>query len=224
MALNLRVTYPDQTVDDAAYPQGKARNEESEGNGTGTPYEEQIVNDQLGFQQAILQEAGITPTNDPDTALASQYLDGLDELYGARQAYARINVRGTNIQPDEPFSLQLQETSGGISLLSEFDGENAQLSVTGVYLVNFHVNVSCALSAANTSVALYLDHGGSEVARSTTLRSSTSTSDIVCLSGSAIVVVDDVADWLSLRNGIAGGLTASTSGGSRLNLVRLAPA
>ena len=62
---------------DAAYPQGKAINLVGAVVGTGTPVEAQWLNDDWGFKQAILDEAGITPSGFPDEVGASQYLEGL---------------------------------------------------------------------------------------------------------------------------------------------------
>lgn len=78
MALDLTATYPDQIDDgDVAYPQGKAVNITVKGDGTGTPWERQIVNDWLGFFQSLLDEGGISPSGNPDEVGASDYLDAL---------------------------------------------------------------------------------------------------------------------------------------------------
>lgn len=78
MAIIISTQYPGKTnAPSAAYPQGSARNVTISGDGTGTPWEQQLVNDVLGFLQALLLEGGITPSGSPDTALASDYLDGL---------------------------------------------------------------------------------------------------------------------------------------------------
>lgn len=93
MALNLRDRYPAQTVDDAAYPEGKARNVTVPGDGTGTPWEKDIVNDFLGFFQGLTQEAGIAVSGDPDTADASDRIDALKRL--TRRPSCRVLVTGT---------------------------------------------------------------------------------------------------------------------------------
>jgi hypothetical protein len=77
MALKPSVRYPAQTDTDAAYPLGKARNAGSFQDGTGTPLEKDWVNDIFGFEQALLDDAGITPSEDPDEVGASQYLDAV---------------------------------------------------------------------------------------------------------------------------------------------------
>jgi hypothetical protein len=45
--------------------------------GTGTPWQEDLVNDWFGFFQSLLDEAGITPDESPDEVGASQYLEAL---------------------------------------------------------------------------------------------------------------------------------------------------
>jgi hypothetical protein len=75
MALNPGASYPSQTTaGDPAYPQGKARNRALPGDGTGFPWTANVANDILGFQQALLAAAGITPSGVPDGVGASDYL------------------------------------------------------------------------------------------------------------------------------------------------------
>lgn len=83
MALDLVATYPGQTAGATAnYPQGEARNITVSGDGTGTPWEKSITQDITGFQQAILNHAPVTvPSNVPDNALVSQYLDKLKQIF-----------------------------------------------------------------------------------------------------------------------------------------------
>jgi hypothetical protein len=77
MALIPEDTYPAQVATDANYPYGKARNETTPADGTGTPFEEQLVNDWLGFYQGLLTAAGITPSGLPDNATTSDYRDAI---------------------------------------------------------------------------------------------------------------------------------------------------
>jgi len=67
MALNPNVKWPAQTnAPTAAYTYGSAQNVTTPGDGTGTPFEEDLVNDWFGFQQELLDKAGITPSGNPD--------------------------------------------------------------------------------------------------------------------------------------------------------------
>ena len=85
MAISIKDRYPSKVdTTDAAYPQGKARNVTVSLDGTGTPFEKDLVNDIMGFQQAIYKEAGITPSGTPDTADVSQQLDGLKAIQDTR--------------------------------------------------------------------------------------------------------------------------------------------
>ena len=84
MAIRLVDQYPGKTAGVApGYPQGKARNVSTPGDGTGTPWEAAIVNDDQGFKQALLKAAGINPSGAPDTADVSQYLTALQNLFAA---------------------------------------------------------------------------------------------------------------------------------------------
>jgi hypothetical protein len=77
MAIIPKDLYPGQIdeSDGLAYPLGKAQNVTAPGDGTGTPWEEQVVNDLFGWQQALLEEAEVTASGSPDEVGASQYLD-----------------------------------------------------------------------------------------------------------------------------------------------------
>jgi hypothetical protein len=87
MAIAPKDEFPGQTIaSDPDYPHGKARNVLVSGDGTGTPWEERITNDIFGFQQALLEAANITPSGDPDTANASQYLEALAIIRAAHLA------------------------------------------------------------------------------------------------------------------------------------------
>lgn len=81
MAINPETSFPGKiTASSAEYPFGKARNITTPGDGTGTPWDEKILNDIFGFQQALLSGAGLVPTGGPDEVGASQYLDALRKI------------------------------------------------------------------------------------------------------------------------------------------------
>jgi hypothetical protein len=78
MAENPNSRYPTQTnAPDPDYPYGSARNVSVPGDGTGTPWEADIVNDLFGWQQQLLTAAGIIPSGNPDKVGASQYYDAM---------------------------------------------------------------------------------------------------------------------------------------------------
>ena len=72
------------TAPSAAYPFGSAKNETSAGAGDGTPYILIRANDIFGFQQALLESAGIVPSGSADTALVSEYGQALVEIASGR--------------------------------------------------------------------------------------------------------------------------------------------
>jgi hypothetical protein len=81
MAKNPLITYPGKVLPSSPqYPYGEPRNVTVNGDGTGTPFEAEYLKDIYGWQQAILVEANIVPSNTADTATASQYLEGIKKL------------------------------------------------------------------------------------------------------------------------------------------------
>jgi hypothetical protein len=96
MALIPKDSYGGQTIQsDAGYPYGKARNKATAGDTNGTPLERAWVNDLWGSQQALLTEAGLVPTGNPDKVGNSQYLDALLAL----MARAAANAQPTIVMP-----------------------------------------------------------------------------------------------------------------------------
>ncbi len=81
MAINPESQYPGKIAPATPqYPYGAARNITVPGDGTGTPWEAAIVNDLLGFQQALLSGAAVVPSGTPDEVGASQYLEALQKF------------------------------------------------------------------------------------------------------------------------------------------------
>ena len=72
------------TAPDANYPYASAKDETAPGAGDGTPYFKARADDLFGMQQALLRAAGITPSGNADTALASEYFQALVELASGR--------------------------------------------------------------------------------------------------------------------------------------------
>ncbi len=86
MALNPTISFPGQ-IDPATpqYPYGQARNIVVPGDGTGTPWRADLLNDLFGMQQALLNQAGIVPTNTPDEVGNSQYVDAMSSLFSGQE-------------------------------------------------------------------------------------------------------------------------------------------
>lgn len=103
MALDLTTVYPGK-IDgtDPDYPYGKAQNITNPGDGTGTPWEQQIVNDWLGFFQALLTQASpaVVPSGAPDDATTSQYLTALKNIVSANGPIGTISSIGAGAIPN----------------------------------------------------------------------------------------------------------------------------
>lgn len=85
MAINPKTQYPGKIAPSTPeYPYGKARNISTPGDGTGTPWEAALVNDIFGFQQALLSEASVVPSGNPDEVGDSQYLTALLSITSQR--------------------------------------------------------------------------------------------------------------------------------------------
>lgn len=107
MALIIEDKYPGKSnAGDANYPFGSARNISTPGDGTGTPLEQDWLNDLFGFQQSLLTSAVITPNGLPDVVGNSQYLEALQFIISTssnaeaalpRYAQALISAADGNI-------------------------------------------------------------------------------------------------------------------------------
>jgi hypothetical protein len=81
----------DTFIEDANYQFGSPKNSPT----IGTPYIAKRSKDFVGFQQAALLAAGMTPSGDPDTALSSQVYDALKQRFidkGTSNDQARNNL------------------------------------------------------------------------------------------------------------------------------------
>lgn len=124
MAINPSTRYPGQvdTSDPTGYPYGKGKNITVPGDGTGTPWERDVISDIWGFFQAALDAAGITPSGTPDKVNASQVLDAIVALYAA---YTDESIENVSLQAAYLRSVALGETTPHIALA------NAALAIGG---------------------------------------------------------------------------------------------
>lgn len=107
MAIRPEDNYPGKTVPaSAAYPEGSAQNITTPGDGTGTPFEAAWLNDVWGFLQKLLAVAGITPSGNPDTVIASDYFDAINKIVsrfathddsGTASSYVLASASGADI-------------------------------------------------------------------------------------------------------------------------------
>ena len=101
MAIKLSDEYTNANGPDASYPGGSFKNASTPTATDGTPFEEAWANDMLGFMQALLAAAGITPSGVPDTAVASQHLAAMRQLMGLTAGAIRaVAVSGPVLAAD----------------------------------------------------------------------------------------------------------------------------
>lgn len=86
MAINPKSLFPTKfgTVS-AAWPYGEPQNITVPGDGTGSPWEVNVVKDIMAVQQGLLKAAGdVAPSGTPDAVGSSQYIQALIELMSGR--------------------------------------------------------------------------------------------------------------------------------------------
>ena len=84
MAINPGTRYPAQTTaPDANYTWGSAKNVAIPGDGTGTPWEKDLVNDLIGFFQEMLTVVSASPSGNPEKVGASQIANAIRSLHAA---------------------------------------------------------------------------------------------------------------------------------------------
>lgn len=119
MAIVLKDEYANTNPADADYPQGSIKNSTSPATTDGTPVDELWGNDQQGLLQAILLEAGLTPSGVPDTARASQYLAGLKSIMGLGAGSIRgVSADSTALTTDVIIEIDGSANTVDVTLLS----------------------------------------------------------------------------------------------------------
>lgn len=152
MAINPQSQYPGKiNPGDANYPYGSARNVTVPGDGTGTPWEAALVNDLLGFQQAILSRASIVPTGSPEKVGASQYLDGLLSIIGTR-GYATVAA----MVADQSLKVgnRVLTFDGGLFETWTIAGSGTVLLANGLYATRTKRRIYTTLNALKTDATL----------------------------------------------------------------------
>lgn len=88
MAIRIEDKYPgNSNPADANYPEGSFKNDAVPGDLSGTPLEKDWCNDFQGLLQKLLNYAGITPSGNPDTVVASDYWDALTKRINSFSQY-----------------------------------------------------------------------------------------------------------------------------------------
>lgn len=109
--INAETEYPGQVeAATAAYPYGKAQNVTTPGDDTGTPLEAKWLNDLFGFQAAIMDAAGLSPSGTPEQVGSSQLLTGLNTIISAaisaeRQARYPVGEIFVTLQNSDPATI-----------------------------------------------------------------------------------------------------------------------
>lgn len=143
--LDYLTRYPGQFDDtDPNYPQGKARNRSTPGAGDGSPWEADLANDIVGFFQALVLDAAITPSGNAESATTSDLLAAIKAPVTALQAraaalemYSRVVVSGGPIDVATPFTLAMDVQNGGFTIASG----GLQVPAAGVYEVTIFLRI-----------------------------------------------------------------------------------
>lgn len=173
MAIDLTVKYPGQisTGDPTGYPYGKAQNETVEGDGTGTPWEQFLVQDFTGFLQALLVGGRLTPSGTPDKVGASQYLDALKQLLQplAVLSWDQHQFFGQNMLPIDAVSnarVTISPNAYNLAadqLMSTADGGCTWAPSAGSLTPTGVVFLTCAISPAGKAIATGSKGGGTDI-------------------------------------------------------------
>lgn len=124
MANNPKVLWPSKFgATSGPWPYGEPKDIAAPGDATGSPWEVSIIKDIIGFQQALLVAAGIVPSQIPETAEVSQYLEAMSTLF-PRSVVTTTAIGTTNLS-----GVQALRTLG---FTTAGDGGEAAWYATGV--------------------------------------------------------------------------------------------
>jgi len=181
------------------YPDGKAQNITSPGDGTGTPWEAKLVNDLFGFQQFITSKAGITPSGTPDNATASQQFDAMWKLLNVRSAvhnitadanytlttgqnlYAKLEITDTGVVLSAGRDIIIDDV-GRILIFTNSTLQTLTVKVSGGSGVAVLAGGSAVLVSDGTDVTNFNDFAGSsgrEVATAAEIRTGTNNEKVI---------------------------------------------
>ena len=157
MAIDYTQRYPDQTDTDANYPQGKARNKSTPVATDGTPFEEDYINDQWGFFQALLKDASITPSGNADNANTSQYLEALKSINNSN-LFLKIFQSPS---PEGLTEIQTRTTTSGevYEVRKASDGTLANIYKDAAGTVQISQNNTSNVSDRFGAVEFFIDYG-----------------------------------------------------------------
>jgi len=165
MAISIATEFPAKTkAPNANYPQGGPQDITTTGDGTGTPWNELTFGDLQGLLQGILLEAGTTPSGTPDTAIASQYFDGIKKLFTRQYVDLAAAVADTFLRVGQTIVLKdriLGNGGGGVwdVVLSSSVTENGFdiVQCTGVATLSIVLRVGTFVDANQFGADTFLD-------------------------------------------------------------------
>lgn len=141
---------------DADYPYGSIKNESVPGAKDGTPLDASWGNDMLGFTDALLDDAGITPNGLPDTVQSSQRLDALKTVVRKPLELKIFQSPTDNLTKIETFA-------GGVGVVYEVrktsDNSLATIYSDAAGTTEIVQNGTSNVSDANAEVLFYIDKG-----------------------------------------------------------------
>lgn len=147
------------TSDSTGYPHGKAQNVTVAGDGTGTPLEQDWVNDLWGFLQALLDRAGITPSGNPDKVGTSDYLDSLSQWLGTSEDLVHRGYAITTTELRATKDVSAWSTDQGCLAVTD-DGLNLYVgeSPAGVgWIIQYKMSTAHDISTATEYDTLNVD-------------------------------------------------------------------
>lgn len=153
MAINPLTAFPTKidSGDPSGYPFGKAQDVTTPGDGTGTPWVAQLLNDVLGFQQALLKEPStpLVPSGTPDKVGASQYLDALKTIITETAGGGGFGAND-NLQPGD-YNLLVGDYGGSNDVTVVYTGSGGE---------TFTNLTSASLSAGDY---VFIEHRGAGI-------------------------------------------------------------
>lgn len=109
--INPATEYPSNVAAaSSAYPYGEPRNDSTPDDGTGTPLEAKWIKDLFGWQAALMDAAGLTPSGVPDQVGSSQLLAALNivistAIVAERQARYPVGEIFVTLQNSDPATI-----------------------------------------------------------------------------------------------------------------------
>jgi hypothetical protein len=149
----------DTALDDAGYPFGSPKSDPV----TGTPYISKRGKDFVGFQQAALVAAGMTPSGDPDTAQVSQVYNALSSLFAT---VPQPTISNGNCEVWQEATTQTASGYGSQDMVFAEHAGTVTKTVNRVYLSSADVDQSTGLRYANETTFTAGDvnsHGSTEL-------------------------------------------------------------